>query len=753
MPDCALFRRASRSAEQIARIVTAREPTWTQSAIILEGHTEEVTGVALSPDSRWIVSCSNDGTARIWDASSGEPRTVLKHEARLTAATFSPDGLNVALGDENGYVLMWDTFRGPDTIGAHHEESHEVLSLAYSRDGARIVSCSATTICFMGVSSRNRLRDVRLDWLSSRSAEFVGLSSDGSRFCLRYTHGGAGHVEIWDIRDKTDLVYWADLRPIAVDSRLAFSADGQHAAFFRHYNSIEVAECLRDGSIVRSAFNMLDPQPRSGVMAVSSSARASVAFGAGNDVMLARNWSSASQDTPQPIIRLGQHTMPSTCMLFSLDGAHVISGSKDGTIGIWKTDIRHSNPLSTHASSSRATVDMTHLSRDGSRLTCGFKDGSIHVYSTTSGIVMASLTYAPETLEPVQQNIRVCLTMSPDSLRIAFFRRHTGSCLHIWRLHDSYVLACSATIPFARDLKLSRNESTGHMTWSLDGSRCAVEVAGNRIHVWDAIAGKLEADLLFPTQNFYRHQELRHIHHTEFSPDGRRLLFIVWDQNLPIIRQAIFIWSTDTWSLDSAVAFSHKGGLAPIYMPFSGLSAFSPRSTHLVTYKHEEKRLHLHSLVDDRTVANVVHGSTHTQIQEVIWSCDSSQVALMVRYEVFIWSTEWSTASGQLRMIFLFDLSSTIDTSLLSGAQWSLLSFSTDGTRLCARAYNGEWHWREGTDFESPAPDNPAQRSGPAREEASVDIVASSHSGWLLCSREDRVDLVPLLWVPPRLRW
>ena len=52
---------------------------------------------AFSPDGSRIVTSSNDGTARLWDAQTGKPGTVLKgHEAPVTSAVFSPDGRMIA---------------------------------------------------------------------------------------------------------------------------------------------------------------------------------------------------------------------------------------------------------------------------------------------------------------------------------------------------------------------------------------------------------------------------------------------------------------------------------------------------------------------------------------------------------------------------------------------------------------------------------------------------------------------------------
>ncbi|KAF9472462.1 hypothetical protein BDN70DRAFT_774454, partial [Pholiota conissans] len=48
---------------------------------VLEGHSNYVTSVAFSSDSKQIVSGSNDQTVRVWDASMGKELKELEgHE-------------------------------------------------------------------------------------------------------------------------------------------------------------------------------------------------------------------------------------------------------------------------------------------------------------------------------------------------------------------------------------------------------------------------------------------------------------------------------------------------------------------------------------------------------------------------------------------------------------------------------------------------------------------------------------------------
>jgi WD40 repeat protein len=65
----------------------------------LEGHSGRVASVAFSPDSKQIVSGSNDKTAKLWDTATGLVLQTLKGNSGWVASvTFSPDGKQVASG-------------------------------------------------------------------------------------------------------------------------------------------------------------------------------------------------------------------------------------------------------------------------------------------------------------------------------------------------------------------------------------------------------------------------------------------------------------------------------------------------------------------------------------------------------------------------------------------------------------------------------------------------------------------------------
>jgi WD40 repeat protein len=120
---------ATASADNTARVweVSAeKEPRFVE----LRGHSGDVCSVAFSPDGQYVVTVSRqDGTARVWDRSGGEPLYVLgnrraglnsatmneppgarQYTDDVVAASFSSDGtmLVTAHGDGNARVYRLD---------------------------------------------------------------------------------------------------------------------------------------------------------------------------------------------------------------------------------------------------------------------------------------------------------------------------------------------------------------------------------------------------------------------------------------------------------------------------------------------------------------------------------------------------------------------------------------------------------------------------------------------------------------------
>ena len=68
---------------------------------------------SFSPDGTRIVTASSDGTARAWDATTGEEIIALRgHKNWVESASFSPDGTCIVTASTDGTVRLWDATTG-----------------------------------------------------------------------------------------------------------------------------------------------------------------------------------------------------------------------------------------------------------------------------------------------------------------------------------------------------------------------------------------------------------------------------------------------------------------------------------------------------------------------------------------------------------------------------------------------------------------------------------------------------------------
>lgn len=163
----------------------------------MEGHTGTIYCILGLPDKRRIMSCSGDGSLRVWHLESGKQvGNAWKDEGSefegVLALALSPDGKTVASGTQGGTVRLWNVDTGK-VVKKWTEDTEIVQSVGWSPDGCRVVSGS--------YGGAVRVLDVRSGETIFGSIETgqgnivwaVSYSPDGKKIVT-----GADGLQVWD---------------------------------------------------------------------------------------------------------------------------------------------------------------------------------------------------------------------------------------------------------------------------------------------------------------------------------------------------------------------------------------------------------------------------------------------------------------------------------------------------------------------------------------------------------------------------
>ena len=514
----------------------------------IPAHTQTVLGIAYSPDGKRLATASQDGTAKVWDVSSGEEKFTLDilRQSGVNAIVYSSDGQLLATSSDDGQANVWDANTGRELLSLRGH-TNEVWAIVFSADGKRIATASIDGTAKIWNATTGEL--LRTFAGQGGCVGSVAFSPDGMRAVTASCDNSL--AKVWDINSGQELLTVST--PEDEFTSAIFSPDGAQVAFGNYVWDGVTGKLLFHLSghtnIVHNVVYSVDGKR----LATTSRDRT------------VRVWDAA---TGEELLTLWGHKAPVYPVAFSSDGKHLATGDEAGVVRIW--DIIPDQELLTLTNPTGTEVGRILFSPDGSHLFVAYEytssggsfpgaPGFIKVLNATTGEGVFTL--------PRPTIIVGEMAVSPDGALLAASTRDPTP--KVWDAATGREV-----------LKLSGH--TGNVfgiAFSPDGKRLATgSPEDNTAKVWDVATGEMLITLTGHEDGVFS---------VAFSPDGTRLATTSWDRTAKVWDLASGqVVSTLTGHTDDVndVAFDPNGnfiatasrdGTARLWDPATGQELFT----------------------------------------------------------------------------------------------------------------------------------------------------------------------------------
>ncbi|HEY3857747.1 MAG TPA: serine/threonine-protein kinase [Verrucomicrobiae bacterium] len=448
--------------------------TWMMSTLKLT-HTLNVWCAHFSPDGRRIVTGSGDGTARVWDAQTGQPLTEpLKHNGEISWAQFSPDGTRIVTASRDHTARVWDALSGQPLTAPLKHEGEGFQAAQFSPDGRRIVTAAGVYAQVWDAQTGEALAGPMKHHYDIESAEF---SPDGRRVV---TGSNDATAQVWDAQTGEPLIPPLKHNSSVISAR--FSPDGKRVVTGSNDATVRVWD-------TDTGHPVTEPMKQSGPVISARFSPDGKRIVTCTQDGTARVWDAQSgQALTEPL-------MQSALMLsaqFSPDGQLIVTASLDHSARVW--DALSGQPL-TEPLKSGGSLYSAEFSPDGKRIVTASEDGTAQVWDILT---------VPALPESVKHAIAVKYAeFSPDGERIV-----TAS----WD-HSARVWNAQTGEPLTQPMKHDREVNSAQ--FSPDGKRVVTVSKDSTARIWDVQTGQ-------PLTAPMKHDG--EVNSAQFSPDGKRVV-------------------------------------------------------------------------------------------------------------------------------------------------------------------------------------------------------------------------------------
>ncbi len=374
---------ASASADSPARLV-----------LNIPAHNNIMNGLFFSPDGRRLISGSGDGTAKVWDAETGQPLFTLPGNAGpVTSMAQSTDGEQLFTAHSSSKVNVWDLSIHGNQEWLSVPEMNKMNIGYYTRSGDRLVMMNSNPddpkvlIVELSPAGAREISSISLEG-GSPDTIYTGFDADQDLSRLVTLYPNDYIIHLWDLDTGQELSSFSIEKSLTetghtTNSYFAFklspdgtrlvTGDSDGTAILWDVQTGRPLHTLTGHTDVFSGWDPLTFSPDGALLATA------------NDDGSLRIWDANSGAL---LHNLPGHAGPYPNVSFSPDGKRLLATGGGTAINLW--DVDTGKVLLTLPESS-TLVNNLGISPDGKYLAAARLDGTVQLWDANTGEELLNL--------------------------------------------------------------------------------------------------------------------------------------------------------------------------------------------------------------------------------------------------------------------------------------------------------------------------------------------------------------------------
>jgi len=169
--------------------------------LTLDGHTSNITSIGFQQEMKWVYTCSEDRTIKIWDLRAPGWQHSFQCQGAVNSVVLHPNQVELISGDQLGNVRVWDLMNLSCVNELYPDGDKPIRSVAIASDACAVVAGNNQANVFIWKPETSKNYIPKFSFKAHEGYLLKCAISPNSRYLA--TTSSDRSAKVWDIQGVT----------------------------------------------------------------------------------------------------------------------------------------------------------------------------------------------------------------------------------------------------------------------------------------------------------------------------------------------------------------------------------------------------------------------------------------------------------------------------------------------------------------------------------------------------------------------